>query len=468
MINHFSSGNVYVIDDFYEEAKPIIDSLYKLQIPHIYSDGSKSNLPSSQVQVRLIFLDLNLKPSQNPDDKKSFKNMHASILNQLLENNSSSYIILIWSKEADTRLNDFMEVIDETEYNLSHRKPLEIIILDKNEYFSQSNNDKGESMFSWIDGKEGELFALIESHLNKNEAFKILSSWETLIKKSGSRTVDYLFELASFDNGQNVNENLKHIISKLSISVLGYKNFKSLDNQGKTDGFMLSLSELIDDEIDKDIILNTQKPEFTNWVNPILSPEFIYQLNTKLLISKDTRKKELTGSILKSRDADHDFSSLFYESIDISKEGKIIEELNANNEGKSKESKIKLEDFINDKYSVNRENDFVIPIELNLTPLCDIVQKKEKYYRLVPGFLLNVELKDYLLKSTDRNYVSPPIFVENYNSNYIIVLDYRYLHSFAFLKLDELEKIFTLRKNFVDDIQLKLSNHVSRLGVLNL
>jgi len=31
-----------------------------------------------------------------------------------------------------------------------------------------------------------------------------------------------------------------------------------------------------------------------------------------------------------------------------------------------------------------------------------------------------------------------------------------------------MDKIFTLRKNFVDDIQLKLSNHVSRLGVLNL
>ncbi|MDI5889317.1 hypothetical protein [Flavobacterium yafengii] len=468
MSNYFSSGNVYVIDDVFEEAKPIINSLYKLQIPHIYSDGSGSSLPELPVQVRLIFLDLNLKPTINPEDKKSFKNLHASILNKLLENNSCSYVVLVWSKEEETLLSDFKSMLLDEDYNLLHRQPLDIIELNKKNYFSQNNDEQGDSTFTWIPGTETQLFELITQKLNENEAFKILSSWETLIRKSGSKTVDSLFELACFNSEKSISINLNQIISNLSISVLGAKNFKLLDNQGKTDGFMLALSELIDDEIDKEIILNTQKPEFTKWVKPNLNDDFICQLNSKLLISKDIRKKELTGSLFVADPARHDFLNLFTESFDISKDGKATHECIKINEGKGKGEKIKIEEYIEKLFIDNSNRKYVIPIEINLTPLCDVVQKKEKYYRLVPGFLLHIDLRDYLLQSTDRNYKSPFLFIEIYHLNYIIILDYRYLYSLTFEELGRLDKLFTLRKNFVDDIQLKLSNHVSRLGVLNL
>lgn len=465
--NHFSSGNVYVIDDIFEEAKPIIDSLYKLQIPHIYSDGSGSSLPDQPVQVRLIFLDLNLKPTVNPEDKKSFMNLHASILNKLLENNSCSYVVLVWSKEEETLLIDFKNMLLDEQYNLLNRQPLDIIELNKKNYFHQNNDAEGHSTFTWIPGRETQLFKIIEKKLNDNEALKILSSWETLIRKSGSRTVDYLFELASFDKGRTINDNLKHIISKLSISALGSKNHKKADDQGKTDGFMLTLGELIYDQIDKEILLNNQKPEFTSWVNPNLSPEFICQLNSKLLISNDIRKKELTGSVFLANQVFHDFEALFFECFDSSKESKATKEVKEKNEGK-KEGKITIEDYIKSIFVHNLGENLTIPIELNLTPLCDVVQKKEKYYRLVPGLLLSLDFKDYLWKSSDRNYISPDIYIEKFDLNCVLVLDYRYLHSLKLAELNNLEKILNLRKGFVDDIQLKLSNHVSRLGVLNL
>lgn len=466
--NYFSSGNVYVIDDVYEEAKPIIDSLYKLHIPHIYSDGSGSSLPSIPLQIRLIFLDLNLKPSINPSDKKSFMDLHASVLNKLLENNSSSYIILVWSKEEETLLDDFKTMLGTDRYGLIHRQPINIIELNKKNYFTQGIDEAGNSTFSWISDRETELFDLIKQSLNENEPFRVLSAWETLIRKSGSKTVDYLFELASFQNGENINDNLKNIISKLSISALGVKNFKENDNQGKTDGFMLALSELIDDEIDKEIILNDQKPEFTNWVNPKLSIEFISQLNSKLLISNEKRKKELTGSLFLADQKKHDFTNLFCESLDISKDGRAINELVNLNNQKGKGKKLNIETYLMELYSENLAKSMVIPIELNLTPLCDVVQKKEKYHRLVPGFLLDINLNDYLLKSSDRNYISPELFIKDYHLNYVLVLDYRFLHSLNIEDLNQLTKLLTLRKGFVDNIQLKLSNHVSRLGILNL
>jgi len=58
--------------------------------------------------------------------------------------------------------------------------------------------------------------------------------------------------------------------------------------------------------------------------------------------------------------------------------------------------------------------------------------------------------------------------LNKYNYNYKLILDYRFFHSLSKKEINKMDKIFTLRKNFVDDIQLKLSNHVSRLGVLNL
>jgi len=466
--NYFSSGNVYVIDDVFEEAKPIIDSLYKLHVPHIYSDGSGSSLPKTPLQVRLIFLDLNLKPSINPADKKSFMDLHASVLNKLLENNSSSYMILVWSKEEETLLNDFKAMLVTDQYGLIHRQPINIIELNKKNYFTQDTDEEGNSTFSWIAERESQLFDLINNSLNQNEAFKVLSSWETLIRKSGSKTVDYLFELASFKNGKTINDNLKDIISKLSISVLGAKNFRDNNDQGKTDGFMLALSELIDDEIDKEIILNNQKPEFTNWTNPNLSIEFISQLNSKLLISNDKRKKELTGSLFLANQKLHDFLNLFCESLDISKEGRATLELVELNTHRAKGKKLNIETHIEEIYLQNLAKSTVIPIELNLTPLCDVVQKKEKYYRLVPGFLLTIDLKNYLLKASDRNYISPEIFITDYDLNYVLVLDYRFLHSLTIEDLNQFTKVLTLRKGFIDNIQLKLANHVSRLGVLNL
>ena len=101
----FSNGNVYVIDDQWHEAKPLLQTLYKCQLPHVYMDGSASNLPKSPKQVRLLFLDLNLVPGLNPSDSKTFMNKHAGILERLLANQSGSYIVLVWSKQEDTFLN---------------------------------------------------------------------------------------------------------------------------------------------------------------------------------------------------------------------------------------------------------------------------------------------------------------------------------------------------------------------------
>ncbi|WP_299311651.1 hypothetical protein [uncultured Aquimarina sp.] len=468
--DYFSTGNVYVIDDQINEATPIINSLYSHQIPHIYLDGGTKGLPKEKRQVRLIFLDLNLKPTLNPKDKKSFKNIHAGILNKLLANNSSSYLILVWSKQEDTFLEDFKEIFNEPEnqFNLNQRPPLEIISLEKKDFFETADIE-GTITHNWREGKEDDLIKLIEEKLVQNEAFKILSAWETLISKSGSRTVDYLFDLVQGEAHTAKNAKLDSIITSLSISYLGFENFINLDNQKRTDAFMLALSELIDDEIDKEIIINSQ-PEFENWLpKKRLKPKDKGRLNSKLLTSIDVENRQLTGSIYKVINSTHNYEKLFFDAIDLSrslskKQIKIKEDAKGTNLDNAELTELKSE-ITN---SILKDSTKFIPIELNLTPLCDVAQNKEEYYRLVPGFLIDTKSREYLFDKTDRNYFSPLLFSEDGLNECYLILDYRYFHSTTKTEVNKMIKFCCLRKSFVDEIQAKLANHVSRFGLLYL
>lgn len=467
--NYFSTGNVYIIDDKINEASPIINSLYKNQIPHIYLDGSLSNLPKYPKQVRLLFLDLNLKPSLNPKDKKSFKNIHAGILNRLLANNASSYLILVWSKQEDTFLEDFEEIFVDSnnDFNLNQRPPLEIISLEKKDFF-ESHDNKGEIVYVWKKDKEADLLKLIEEKLLQNEAFKILAAWEDLISKSGSRTVDYLFDLVQGETHAIMNSKLNSIITSLSVSYLGFDNFLNLDNQKKTDAFMLALSELIDDEIDNEILNNSQ-PEFESWLpKKRLDSLDKGKLNSKLLTSVETSNKYLTGSILKGS-PNHDYVSMLANCIDESRSmtKKIIQK--AKDEKKAeltRDEKRELKISVATQIS-NNPNKF-IPIELNITPLCDVVQNKQEYYRLIPGFLIDKKSSEHLFTNTDRNYFSPLLYSAVNLKECILILDFRFLHAVPEGQIGKMRKLCALRKSFVDEIQSKLANHVSRLGILYL
>jgi len=421
--NYFSSGNVYVIDDSFDEARPIINSLYAHQIPHIFSDGSRASLPKTPQQVRLIFLDLNLSPSSNPVSVKDFKSKHASILNALLANNSSSYIILIWSKDEDTKLQDFKEMLDDINYNLIHRKPIEIIELNKKSYFKESSNEEGVIEYEFIEGKELELHELINDKLNENDAFKTLTAWETIIKQSSNKTVDYIFELAR--NEPDKKKKLKELITCLSISYLGSENFYvklNNDNQRRTDGFLYALTELIDDEIEKEIYVNKQY-EFSDWSTQEevkkIDVDFKSKLNSKFLISKDKNNKELTGSIYKVSKTKHSYIDILYDCIEIDKLNPFVKRYN---DGKPTVEQLDKKNYISKRFKKHVTSNIFIPIELNITPLCDIVQKKEKYYRLIPGILINSDYYDCLKKVSDRDYQSPIIYLDEYMSSFTTLL----------------------------------------------
>lgn len=143
---YFRTGKTLVIDDQYNEARPLLDALSKNQIPFFYTQGKPHSdfpLPNSDPKdsqfYNLIFLDLNLDfkfaGSQigNDAEEKTFKGTHAQILNLVLRNRNRSFIIIVWSNEEETFLSHFMQLFVDNKYTL--KRPYKVISLNKSSFF---------------------------------------------------------------------------------------------------------------------------------------------------------------------------------------------------------------------------------------------------------------------------------------------------------------------------------------------
>ncbi len=111
-----------------------------------------------------------------------------------------------------------------------------------------------------------------------------------------------------------------------------------------------------------------------------------------------------------------------------------------------------------------------IPVFVDVTPVCDFVQKKVRMSRMIKGVLIpgSINSDENIWRRIKKNavfiYVSPVIHYKE--ENYKMVLDFRYFTSHASDELVSGKILFRIRKEILSDIQVKLSSHVNRVGVL--
>ena len=109
-------------------------------------------------------------------------------------------------------------------------------------------------------------------------------------------------------------------------------------------------------------------------------------------------------------------------------------------------------------------------IEVNVTPICDYVQAKRLYYRLIPGLLINSKYSKYINKTSEAIYVSPNFKLSNTETeSFFLLLDFRIFTSVSKDKIDELmQPKFRIRQLLLSEIQSKLARHINRQGILFL
>lgn len=144
---YFSTGKAVVIDDQYEEAKPLLEALTRLHIPYIYSQGKPKSTfplpdPKRPSHYNLIFMDLNLDFKftgglEAEGNQKTFKGLHSNILDNLLRNNNRSFILIIWSNEEEDFIDHYLTIFNSEEKYNTKRRPYRIITLSKPDFFKK-------------------------------------------------------------------------------------------------------------------------------------------------------------------------------------------------------------------------------------------------------------------------------------------------------------------------------------------
>jgi hypothetical protein len=253
---------------------------------------------------------------------------------------------------------------------------------------------------------------------------------------------------------------------------------------------LLALNQVLGDDIDR-MILDHREEEYENWVE-INNREDIRKLrkvvdrgliNAKLF-TYSPNKPELTGSLYQV-DNSQIIQSIFSDSILYEKVEREVKSSSSLKIGKkaSPEELQKYNSTIETEKLELVKNIFsnVIPVELNITALCDIAQGKDKLHRVIPGLLIKESDRDFFntrlgyIKATEIFQVDELLPENSIAGNVLAYFDLRYFTTYSKENIKSRVKgnslpsyLFTFRANLINDFQIAVANHISRPGVLYL
>jgi len=422
------NGRIAIIDDNINQARPLIDVLSSKQYPFTYYSGELKFLPDKDNlcnDIRVIFLDINLIDDSEHEDK-ILRARLVPVLQRIISPVNFPFVIVYWSRNESHK--DLIKDIFETD--LKDRKPIGYLEEQKLNYFEYDGTP--------AEGQEksiSNLFEKIDDLLSQNPAFSYLLHWENLVHISADKTIEEIF---SFPNSQNAwKDEANYIFYKLGKSFAG-KYFDSSTLIEKINSSYQALNSIFIDTIEYNVnSKSVQNPQLLE--SEITNTSIIPELNKKLLYSQDIVNIKCPGVVLNEvKESVYNVDELVTHKI----KDKNIEVFNTD----------------------IRKN--LLNIIVNVTPLCDFVQQKQKVDRLVRGLLIESKFRNNIDDKSESQFFSPD-FQYN-NLSYFIVFDFRFFYTEDIQPNDTLKPIFRLRQQILSEIQSKLARHISRQGILFL
>ncbi|MCF8292517.1 MAG: hypothetical protein K9I70_01790 [Chitinophagaceae bacterium] len=427
------NGRVAIIDDQINHAEPLMKILSQRQIPFTYFSGEYDFLPTeAQNDFRILFLDINL--IDNGEHKDAvIKSKLLPVLKSIIAKDNYPYILIYWSRHQNRRDKNLIEKqIFQNE--LKDRKPIAFLSAIKSDYFKldgTATDDFGE--------KINHLFETINTLISNHHAFGYLLNWENKVHISADKSLEELFSsnVLHLDWSNNAN----YIINSLGLSFAGkYYSSQNAEEKIKSSYNALNIvfTDALENTINKSNVHNAKKLKVAGSHKNLAT---VNNINKKLLVSDETEPMGYSGSVIE---------------ISHSKYAKDFENMlnvNLNDTGKKKTADI---------IKTYRK------IWINVTPLCDSVQGKVIFHRLIRGLLV-LSFKDIKksFNNSEAFFISPSFTYEN--KDYVLILDFR-----QFFTVDQIGKsryrkpLFRVRQQLLSEIQSKLSRHISRQGVLFL
>lgn len=423
------NGRVAIIDDQVSQAEPLMKIFSQRQIPFTYFSGEYDFLPDtskSSNDIRVLFLDINLIDNTERPNKE-LKAKLIPVLSKVISENNYPYAIIYWSRHEHHKKLIEKEIFGK---ELKSRKPIAFLSAMKSDFFNLDGTTTDD-----FDNKIVNLFDSIKTLIAKSPAYNYLLNWENKVHVSADKTLEEIF--SAYNKFDSWLDNANYIINKLGLSYSG-KAFASQSAEDKIKSSYNALNIVFTDTLEN--ALNNSPIENAKTLKVSATAknlESVNSINKKLLISDEIEPMHYSGTVIEISD----------KKLDAEYENLLDTILN--NKGKRAEIIASWK-----------------KMWLNVTPLCDTVQGKIVFHRLVRGILVPKEFSKAFF-SNEAVYVSPSFTFDK--KDYCIVIDFRQFFTLTQLgKSKNRKSIFRIRQQLLAEIQSKLSRHINRQGILYL
>lgn len=404
-----------IVDDKPKEIDGLLSELQKVDIAcEVYSPSQLENKYFHKNR-ELFFFDLFLNERDGNEDPKGQISAIRSKLKKCIGLEGGVYGIVLWTSHINY-LDDFKTALSKDRENQLYNTPLFIVGLNKQSYL---RNGYG----TFLPDLNHEIENDLAAYFFMTWGISLKQARDEAIKDVCKHTSDYITQSERLLN-------LLHLLARnhtgipekelANYSELSSDAFKSFDDMLYSDLINSQNSEI------KDIFAGHTYHKPQNLEEEINQYSFI---NAKLFIDSVniSQQKIIPGNV--------------YEIVKPESYQKI--------DGAPKSSK---------------------KIVIELTPPCDYSHKK-RLSRYVAGFMSKCPVEQKKLYDTlnalkgDYKYSLWPVFYENVN--YIVVFDFRYLHSIPDKEIVDEKKykvIYRTQHRIFADIIQKFSSHSARLG----
>ncbi len=404
-----------IVDDNYNDAWPMIRILSSNGISVVYYSGDLEDLPDSPPGgIRVLFLDLWLNDAM---ELKTRISKLINVLKKLIGKENGPYLIIVWTSHKED-LRNLKKAIDANASDFM--KPIECISIDKQKVKEGPGYNTSK------------ILERIKNAIRKHPALEFLMSWELFSLESVRRTTNLL----TSEKG-NSDEDVRCLIQGLARSEVGDK--ASEDPSLATVSSVFVLNKILLDELDSNAssgkfqLNNISEPcTGTNGMDDTARETFNRKLNIRLSTSESTHPGNLfaiDGETVQQ--AQWDIPDMHLEKGHTCTNTKVLVEV---------------------------------------SPLCDYSNGKMEVLRFLPGYLFESDEGSGKPKfknngQTGYIYCSNPFRLEG-SKSFWLSLNMRYFFTSDRSILDKLVKPkFTIRETMLIDIQHRLANHISRVGV---
>lgn len=432
-----SSTRVIVVDDNIKEALPVIKALSKINIGTAYFDGNNKDFPDKNHLlrgIRLAILDMDLVDGGSND--KSKVSALVNTISKILSSENGPYAVVAWTKYP------YLLKVFENDIFREESIPNPVISISMEK--SDAKDNKGN-----FDVK------IIADALTKKiqniSPLLILQSWEEQSIYSAIEVINFLSQLAIQPNCNDLKawrDGWKKKILELMHAIAYEEAGKKLENKSSIQSIFNAFIPLQADRLD--VNSGTLSKELVSYSRDIIKAnrttilEDRVKLNSMFHIASTNLEPIAPGNIyiinpyLKRPDWIPARKTLYNDLMQKNK---------------------KLDP--NDKRKIRQ-------VVIEISPDCDHAQKKIRMARLLPGFLVPENLKDYFKKPCESIYRNGPFYLSQIPGKDKFYL-YLSANNFFTARLENLETLnptIRLRNQSLEHLINHFTNHASRPGLL--